>query len=90
MLDNLTAHSLKCVKDKYRCTLCAKSFAKEGNLISHLQCHSEGVVEKNFKCEMCPKSFRNKEDWKRHVRVHTGRIHLKLWYAEQSITFYQF
>lgn len=78
MLDSLTVHSLKCVKDKYRCTLCSKSFAKEGNLISHLQCHSEGVIEKNFKCEMCPKSFKNKEDWKRHVRVHTGKSCLDL------------
>ncbi|XP_052873126.1 zinc finger protein 45-like [Anopheles cruzii] len=72
VLDNLTAHSAKCLKDKFRCTLCSKSFAKEGNLLSHLQSHSEGIVEKMFKCEMCPKSFKNKEDWKRHVRVHTG------------------
>uniref|UniRef100_A0A182IQ62 Uncharacterized protein n=1 Tax=Anopheles atroparvus TaxID=41427 RepID=A0A182IQ62_ANOAO len=72
VLDNLTAHSAKCLKDKFRCSLCSKSFAKEGNLLSHLQSHSEGVVEKMFKCEMCPKSFKNKEDWKRHVRVHTG------------------
>ncbi|XP_049294108.1 zinc finger protein 271-like [Anopheles funestus] len=72
MLDNLTAHSAKCLKDKFRCTLCSKSFAKEGNLLSHLQSHSDGIVEKMFKCEMCPKSFKNKEDWKRHVRVHTG------------------
>uniref|UniRef100_A0A3F2YW30 Protein krueppel n=1 Tax=Anopheles dirus TaxID=7168 RepID=A0A3F2YW30_9DIPT len=72
VLDNLTAHSTKCLKDKFRCTLCSKSFAKEGNLLSHLQSHSEGIVEKMFKCEMCPKSFKNKEDWKRHVRVHTG------------------
>ncbi|XP_053678266.1 uncharacterized protein LOC128728654 [Anopheles nili] len=72
VLDNLTAHSAKCLKDKFRCTLCSKSFAKEGNLLSHLQSHSDGIVEKMFKCEMCPKSFKNKEDWKRHVRVHTG------------------
>uniref|UniRef100_A0A182Q489 Protein krueppel n=1 Tax=Anopheles farauti TaxID=69004 RepID=A0A182Q489_9DIPT len=72
VLDNLTAHSTKCLKDKFRCTLCSKSFAKEGNLLSHLQSHSDGIVEKMFKCEMCPKSFKNKEDWKRHVRVHTG------------------
>ncbi|XP_058128417.1 zinc finger protein 665-like [Anopheles coustani] len=72
VLDNLTAHSAKCLKDKFRCSLCSKSFAKEGNLLTHLQSHSEGVVEKMFKCEMCPKSFKNKEDWKRHVRVHTG------------------
>ncbi|XP_050081449.1 zinc finger protein 227-like [Anopheles maculipalpis] len=72
MLDNLTAHSAKCLKDKFRCTLCSKSFAKEGNLLSHLQSHTDGIVEKMFKCEMCPKSFKNKEDWKRHVRVHTG------------------
>eukprot|EP01084_Bolivina_argentea_P305330 527458_1 len=54
--------------NKYKCTLCVKTFKHKTNLKIHSKIHSSEA----FVCEFCQKRFARKTNMAQHLRVHTG------------------
>jgi uncharacterized Zn-finger protein len=53
----------------YTCDTCAKSFARNSNLVQHMRVHTG---DKPYQCEKCMKSFAGKSNLAKHMKVHTG------------------
>ncbi|XP_051553930.1 gastrula zinc finger protein XlCGF8.2DB-like isoform X2 [Myxocyprinus asiaticus] len=56
-------------KKYFACSHCAKSFARNGDLNSHLRIHTG---EKPFTCPQCGNNFLYKRNLKTHMKIHTG------------------
>ena len=55
--------------ERFKCSICEKSFCRKSQLESHASIHT-GV--KSHKCPICGQLFRCLSNLKRHIRIHTG------------------
>nr|XP_057926013.1 zinc finger protein 432-like [Doryrhamphus excisus] len=55
-------------KERFTCSVCAKSFTYKCNLNFHMQSH----YQKPFGCSICEKRFTQKANMITHMRTHTG------------------
>ncbi|CEP02778.1 unnamed protein product (mitochondrion) [Plasmodiophora brassicae] len=53
----------------HECPVCAKTFTRRGDMVSHFRVHGG---EKRFKCSHCGKAFLRSGDLKNHLVIHTG------------------
>ncbi|XP_029651097.1 zinc finger protein 200-like [Octopus sinensis] len=61
--------SEKTTDEKFRCSLCSKTFHTQRLLNRHIKSHSN---IKQYLCSYCGKGFNDTFDLKRHTRIHTG------------------
>ena len=60
-------------KNKYKCTYCGKSFAKNFDLLQHVRSHTG---EKPFQCVVCGRAFAQKSNVKKHMATHKVRVYV--------------
>lgn len=61
--------SEKTTDERFRCSMCAKTFHTQRLLNRHIKSHSN---IKQYLCSYCGKGFNDTFDLKRHTRIHTG------------------
>ena len=72
-LENFTAHTCEKNDKSFKCSVCAKMFARSTLLRQHMVLH-QGTKRFKFKCTYCGRAFRHRSHLRDHERIHTGKV----------------
>lgn len=82
-LNSTAKFSEKTTDERFRCSICAKTFHTQRLLNRHIKSHSN---IKQYLCSYCGKGFNDTFDLKRHTRIHTGVRPFKCDVCSKSFT----